>query len=208
MSDPTPFPPFGTREWARAYLARFDGVRVEVRVTRRPDQPPVRVFALETSPTWDSPTWPQEELLGVLYEVGVSGADHDLTVTESHYERGASGAEQQIVLQLAEQALSGAVGAALTAGIIKLFRSLARRSPPAAPAAALDRGAAVEKARQVVARSYPVEGASLQVVAETRDLEAGSWTVRLIDHDGAAYTVRLGLVDGQPGTASISCEFA
>lgn len=129
-------------------------------------------------------------------------------MTESHYERGTSGAEQHIVLQLTEQALSGALGRAFTAGIVNLFRTLGRRSPPTAPAAALDRGAAVDKARQAVARSYPVEGASLRVVAETRDFQAGSWTMRLVDVDGAAYTVRLGLVDGQPGTASISCEFA
>lgn len=187
----------------------LDEVRIRVAYGAYPQQPPEVVFLLilgdpdlggkpladdEVVGQLEALTWAEER--GTRYQV-----PYDLDVRKAHFSWGADGASASVLLYLANQLASGAIGALVGAAAMKTLGGIrtALQSTSRSDQFLNTREELTEYGEWCIRAAYDSwipDDVSLTLVEESAADD--EWTGRYRDGSGATYGVTLRPADGHP----------
>lgn len=193
-----------------AYLEEFEQESIWVKWVPYVDSTPTEIWS------WNfvAPGWDKDTPARLLADAALAGRNdppgYALDVRRSYFEWGASNQAQTVVLQIADWALQGVVGAAAWAVLARLCAAAKKSMEVPLGVRPLERDEAEGWARWRIVDGFELGHEAydhLILVGEEEARAELKWTLAY-EHDGVRYTVTIGTREGLVDFARIKRELA
>jgi hypothetical protein len=186
-------------------LGRVDRVRVQVGFRSRPTGSAYEQFLLDLALPETEHGVDETRILATLEPILYAGSDVPRHYSLHQHRWHTSWGANPNTVELGLLVTTGPRDAAVPADTVaSAFRELLAAAGTEA-SEPVSRNAALTRARSAAASAYGIEAELLSVAVEQHHPEEGAWTVVLRGRSGE-YDVRVGLVDGFPGSVRVRCE--
>lgn len=190
------------------YLNEFEQESIWIKWVPYPDSPPTEIWSWNfIAPGWDK-DFPAQLLGDAALTERENPPGYALDVRRSYFEWGASNQAQTLVLQIAEWALQGVVGAAAWAVLARLSEVAKKSVNAEFEARPLERDEAEGYARWRIVEGFELGPDALDaptLVAEEENRAESTWTFAY-EHDQVRYTVTIGMMEGLTDFARVRRE--